>query len=80
MYYCENDFIYETHRNSVENRNSEFDIRLQSQWNSAVEKGYFRYRLNIKHSKILPGKYSFLAQVKNSTNAELYSCVADIYV
>lgn len=63
MYYCENDFIYETHRNYAENRNSEFDIRLQSQWNSAVEKGYFRYRLNIKHSKILPGKYSFLAQL-----------------
>jgi len=78
MYYCENDFIYETLRNSVENRNSEFDIRLQSQWNRAVEKGYFRYRLNIKHSKILPGKYSFLAQVKNTTNAELYCCVADI--
>lgn len=80
MYYCENDFIFETHRNSVENRNSEFDIRLQSQWNSAVEQGYFRYRLNIKHSKILPGKYSFLAQVKNSTHTELWSCLADIYV
>jgi GDP-D-glucose phosphorylase len=78
MYYSENDYIYETHRNSVENRNSEFDIMLQSQWNRAVEKGYFRYRLNIKHSKILPGKYSFLAQVKNTTNAELSSCVADI--
>jgi hypothetical protein len=71
MYYCENDFIYETHRNSLENGKSGFDIRLQSEWNCAEEKGSFRYRLNIKHSKILPGKYSFLAQVKSSTHIEL---------
>jgi hypothetical protein len=64
MYYCEDDFIYESRWNSTENSNAKFDINLQSQWNSAVENGYFRYRLNIKHSRILPGRYSFLAQVK----------------
>jgi hypothetical protein len=64
MIYCEDDFIYETHRNSTVHTNSEFDIRLQSQWNSGMEKGYFRYRLNIKDARVLPGKYSFLAQVK----------------
>jgi hypothetical protein len=72
MIYCDDDFIYKTHRNSTENKNSIFDIRLQSQWNSAVEKGYFRYRLNIKHSRVLPGKYSFLAQVKNGIHMDLF--------
>jgi preprotein translocase subunit SecB len=75
MFYCEDDFIYEIHRNSAESSNANFDIRLQSQWNSAMENGYFRYRLNIKHSRILPGKYSFLVQVKD---IGVFS-VADIY-
>jgi hypothetical protein len=79
MIYCEDDFIYETHRNSTENTNSKFDIRLQSQWNSGVEKGYFRYRLNIKHARVLPGKYSFLAQVTNGIRMDLLSFVTDIH-
>lgn len=82
MIYCEDDFIYETHRNSAENTNSKFDIRLQSQWSSGVEKGYFRYRLNIKHARVLPGKYSFLAQVNTGIHLDrldLLSFVTDIY-
>jgi GDP-D-glucose phosphorylase len=80
MFYCEDDFIYEIHRNSAENNNANFDIRLQSQWNSAVENGYFRYRLNIKHSRILPGKYSFLAQVKNSIFCCRYLPLQNTYI
>lgn len=81
MIYCEDDFIYETHRNSTENTNSKFDIRLQSQWNSGVEKGYFRYRLNIKHARVLPGKYSFLAQLNvdrhlNRRAPEKITCIS----
>jgi hypothetical protein len=44
-----------------------------------VENGYFRYRLNVKHSRILPGKYSFLAQVKNNTHIERMISVVNIH-
>jgi hypothetical protein len=79
MIYCEDDFIYETRKNFTENTNSKFDIRLQSQWNRGVEKGYFRYRLNIKHARVLPGKHSFLAQVKNGIRMDILSFVTDIH-
>ena len=61
MFYTDDDFIFETKWNS--NKNSEFDSILQTKWNYAAEKGYFRYQLNIEQSKVLPGRYSFLTQV-----------------
>lgn len=63
MFYCENDFIYDTQWGSVEQNVNKFDSRLQSRWKNALENGYFRYCLNIAHSRILPGKYSFLVQL-----------------
>jgi GDP-D-glucose phosphorylase len=80
MIYCEDDFIYEIRRNSTEKTDSKFDIRLQSEWNSGMEKGYFRYRLNVKHTRILPGKYSFLAQVKNGKRMFFFNFDTDIYL
>jgi hypothetical protein len=47
MIYCEDDIIYETCRNSTEKPDSKFDIRLQSEWNSGMEKCYFGHRTNI---------------------------------
>ncbi|XP_043276983.1 GDP-D-glucose phosphorylase 1 [Venturia canescens] len=41
---------------------SEFDNILGEKWEEAEEHGVFRYKLRIK-SKILPGRYKFLAQL-----------------
>ncbi|XP_078053756.1 GDP-D-glucose phosphorylase 1 isoform X2 [Augochlora pura] len=40
-----------------------FDSILKKKWEEAETKGMFRYILNIKNSKLLSGKYSFLAQL-----------------
>ncbi|PSN39365.1 GDP-D-glucose phosphorylase 1 [Blattella germanica] len=61
MIYSEDDFIFETKLDS--HQKSKFDIKLQSNWNTAVEKGYFRYKLNITDSRILPGRNSYLIQL-----------------
>lgn len=42
-----------------------FDIMIRERWEEAKKKGIFRYMLNIQDSKILDGKYQFLAQVYN---------------
>lgn len=40
-----------------------FDNILQRKWKEAEEAKIIRYTLNIRDSKILKGKYKFLAQV-----------------
>lgn len=42
---------------------SRFDNLLQSQWEIAAEAGVCRYRLTNLQTKILPGKFGFVAQV-----------------
>ncbi|XP_049840090.1 GDP-D-glucose phosphorylase 1 [Schistocerca gregaria] len=62
--YCKTDFIYETSRSdSSVQSGSVFDSALQNTWKAALERGVFRYVLNIQHSKILEGKFSFVAQL-----------------
>lgn len=45
-------------------RCSDFDSLLQKTWNAAAESGVCRYRLDGLQTKILPGKFGFVAQVK----------------
>lgn len=49
--------------NSCEENESTFDNVLRRMWKQAEEIKVFRYILNIRESKILKGKYRFLAQV-----------------
>lgn len=42
---------------------SRFDSLLKNQWEIAAEAGVCRYRLTNLQTKILPGKYGFVAQV-----------------
>ncbi|XP_031838149.1 GDP-D-glucose phosphorylase 1 [Nomia melanderi] len=46
-----------------EKKELNFDSILKEKWEEAQNKGIFRYVLNIKSSKILSGKYQFLAQL-----------------
>ena len=48
---------------SCEENESSFDNILRQTWKQAEQNKIFRYILNIKDSKILKGKYKFLAQV-----------------
>ncbi|XP_033339356.2 GDP-D-glucose phosphorylase 1 isoform X2 [Megalopta genalis] len=45
------------------NKEVNFDFILKKKWKEAETKGIFRYILNIKNSKLLSGKYAFLAQL-----------------
>ncbi|XP_012524633.1 GDP-D-glucose phosphorylase 1 [Monomorium pharaonis] len=49
--------------NSCEENESSFDNVLQRTWTHAEKINVFRYILNIRDSKILKGKYRFLAQL-----------------
>lgn len=44
---------------------STFDKLLESKWNEAEKKSIFKYKLDIKRSKVLEGNYGFIAQVCN---------------
>ncbi|XP_012054368.1 PREDICTED: GDP-D-glucose phosphorylase 1 [Atta cephalotes] len=48
---------------SCEENESSFDNILRQTWKQAEQNKIFRYILNIKDSKILKGKYKFLAQL-----------------
>lgn len=61
--YSKADFIYNTHWKNKEGT-SNFDKAVQSSWKSKADAGYFRYKLNIKDWRILPGKFNFFVQVK----------------
>lgn len=45
-----------------------FDNILQEKWKQAEEIKLFRYSLNIRSSKMLKGRYRFLAQVRLLVN------------
>lgn len=59
--------IPETSDNFVQNikkcKESNFDRVLKEKWEEAQTKGVFRYKLNIQGTKVLDGKYQFIAQV-----------------
>ncbi|KAJ9578262.1 hypothetical protein L9F63_005532, partial [Diploptera punctata] len=61
MFYSGDDFIFDTKWNS--SKISKFDTSLQSKWNDSVQKGYFRYKLNIINSKVLSSRYKFVVQL-----------------
>ncbi|XP_034248913.1 GDP-D-glucose phosphorylase 1 [Thrips palmi] len=42
---------------------SSFDNELLSAWNDAMRSGYFRYKVNIQGSSIIPGKWNFFAML-----------------
>lgn len=49
-----------------EGKPTRFDQLLQSKWNDAMTSGHFWYKLDKLDTRILPGKYGFVAQVNNS--------------
>jgi len=49
--------------NDDANKASEFDRVLMSRWQRASDMGVCRYQLANLKTKILPGKYGFVAQV-----------------
>ncbi|XP_076653350.1 GDP-D-glucose phosphorylase 1 [Halictus rubicundus] len=50
-------------QSAQQNKEFNFDSILKEKWKEAQNKGTFRYILNIKNSKLLSGKYQFLAQL-----------------
>ncbi|XP_067140606.1 GDP-D-glucose phosphorylase 1 [Centruroides vittatus] len=59
--YSDDDFYFEV--DSSRKIDSKFDKMLKQKWEDAMDKGYFRYKLNFLESKILEGKYGFVAQL-----------------
>lgn len=59
--YKEDDLIYEV--DASQTTLSRFDRLLRSKWDDAMEKGHFWYKLNKLETRILPGKYRFVAQL-----------------
>ena len=54
--------------NDDENKESKFDGVLMSRWQRASDTGVCRYQLTNLKTKILPGKYGFVAQVSIYNN------------
>ncbi|CAL7948722.1 unnamed protein product [Xylocopa violacea] len=54
---------YDFIQNINKDEESNFDAMLRDKWMEAQKNGVFRYILNIQDSKILNGKYQFLAQL-----------------
>ncbi|CAN7937852.1 unnamed protein product [Ixodes hexagonus] len=59
--YNDDDLMYEV--NASETTLSRFDRLLRSKWDEAMEKGHFWYKLDKLETRILPGKYRFVAQL-----------------
>ncbi|XP_029822600.2 GDP-D-glucose phosphorylase 1 [Ixodes scapularis] len=59
--YDDDDLVYEI--NASPTSPSRFDRLLRSRWDNAMEKGHFWYRLDKLETRILPGKYRFVAQL-----------------
>jgi GDP-D-glucose phosphorylase len=57
------DLLSSLDNNDGENISSEFDRILISRWQAASNAGVCRYQLTKLKTKILPGKYGFVAQV-----------------
>ncbi|XP_077522451.1 GDP-D-glucose phosphorylase 1 isoform X1 [Amblyomma americanum] len=61
--YGEGDFVYDVAPRREERRSSRFDQLLQTKWSDAMKNGHFWYKLDKLETRILPGKYNFVAQL-----------------
>ncbi|XP_054256843.1 GDP-D-glucose phosphorylase 1-like isoform X2 [Macrosteles quadrilineatus] len=62
--YSEDNFIFETCWSDFSHVNSTFDKALITKWSALQDENkYFKYKLHIDDSKILPGKFKYLAQL-----------------
>lgn len=62
LQYDDDDLIYEVNPNDDE-KLSKYDRLLRAKWEDAADKGYFWYRLDELETRVLPGKYMFVAQL-----------------
>lgn len=51
-------------------KNSKFDLALMHSWESSLNKGHFRYVLDDLGTKIVPGKFGFIAQLNTKRVTE----------
>lgn len=68
--YGEADFVYGVEPGCVGAKPSRFDQLLQSTWNEAAAGGHFWYKLDKLDTRILPGKYGFVAQLNTKRAQE----------
>ncbi|XP_013784966.2 GDP-D-glucose phosphorylase 1-like [Limulus polyphemus] len=61
--YTGEEFIFQVPRSFIDRGASKFDQVLQRKWEAAMKKKYFRYHLDKLETKVLPGKYGFVAQL-----------------
>uniref|UniRef100_A0A1E1X625 GDP-D-glucose phosphorylase 1 n=1 Tax=Amblyomma aureolatum TaxID=187763 RepID=A0A1E1X625_9ACAR len=61
--YGDEDFVYDVAPGRKEHRSSRFDQLLQAKWRDAMTNGHFWYKLDKLETRILPGKYNFVAQL-----------------
>lgn len=67
--YGEEDLVYDV-APSREPKPTRFDQLLQSKWNEAMANGHFWYKLEKLETRILPGKYGFVAQLNTKRAQE----------
>lgn len=81
FYINSDDFLWSVNTStdqSTENR-SRFDHFLQSNWKTAAEAGVCRYQLTALQTKILPGQFKFVAQVRYVTKTTGKTLVVKYY-
>uniref|UniRef100_G3MPU4 GDP-D-glucose phosphorylase 1 n=1 Tax=Amblyomma maculatum TaxID=34609 RepID=G3MPU4_AMBMU len=61
--YSEGDFVYDVAPGGEECQPSRFDQLLKTKWGEAMASGHFWYKLDKLETRILPGKYNFVAQL-----------------
>ncbi|XP_076320721.1 GDP-D-glucose phosphorylase 1 isoform X3 [Tachypleus tridentatus] len=61
--YTKEEFVFQVPRSFIHRGTSKFDQVLQKKWETAMKNGYFRYHLDKLDTKVLPGKYGFIAQL-----------------
>lgn len=69
LHYGDGDFAYEV-APSGDSRPTRFDDLLRSKWNAAMAGGHFWYKLDKLETRILPGKYHFVAQLNTKRAQE----------
>lgn len=69
LIYDAGDFVYEV-ASGVDSRPTRFDDLLRSKWSAAMAAGHFWYKLDKLETRILPGKYRFVAQLNTKRAQE----------
>jgi len=76
--YKEGDFVWPTKNTKLDDMQlSKYDINLREKWDKGQKEGYFRYKLDKLETRILQGKYGFVAQL-NLKRAEQRRAPQDI--